>query len=343
MTKAAEVLVQPGQALVDRLLSGDPVIWRPAHDQLVARIWPRPAQQQRHAPEAAALMAVTAAREATQELCSGTPPTSTTPLARCDIGQPAQADCPLAPTDLPGVRPGVHRPPRQRHRLLAALPQTHLAGQGQVGDLTHLTTSHEGSPAMADHSHIQWTDATWNVASGCTKVSEGCRHCYIERTPPFRTQGRRFAGPRGAGEPGATTGVQLHPERLDWPLRWRRPRRVFVNSLSDLFFDARQVPDAYIAQVFAVMAATPWHTYQVLTKRPGRMAALLPRLPELINRTELALAEPRATVTAGRCSTSGWGHRWRTSWPPPCASPGCWPPPPRSGSCPASRCLAPST
>jgi protein gp37 len=148
---------------------------------------------------------------------------------------------------------------------------------------------------MADSSHIQWTDATWNPVTGCTKVSEGCRHCYIDRTPPFRTSRRRFTGPRGAGEPGATTGVQLHPDRLDWPLRWHRPRRVFVNSLSDLFH--AQVPDAFIAQVFQMMAAAPQHTFQVLTKRPGRMASLAPRLPELINRTDLALVEPRARAT----------------------------------------------
>ena len=148
---------------------------------------------------------------------------------------------------------------------------------------------------MADSSHIQWTDATWNPVTGCTKVSEGCRHCYIERTPPFRTSRRRFTGPHGAGEPGATTGVQLHPNRLDWPLRWRRGRRVFVNSLSDLF--ETSVPDGFIAQVFQMMAAAPQHTFQVLTKRPGRMASLVPRLPGLINRNTLALVEPRARVT----------------------------------------------
>src|SRR5574341_810837 len=148
---------------------------------------------------------------------------------------------------------------------------------------------------MADSSHIQWTDATWNPVTGCTKVSEGCRHCYIDRTPPFRTQGRRFNGPHGAGEPGATTGVVLHPDRLDWPLRWRRPRRVFVNSLSDLFH--AQVPDGFIAGVFQMMGAAPQHTFQVLTKRPGRMASLVPRLPGLINRNDLALLQPRAKVT----------------------------------------------
>jgi protein gp37 len=125
---------------------------------------------------------------------------------------------------------------------------------------------------VADTSHIQWTDATWNPVTGCTKVSEGCRHCYIERTPPFRTHGRHFTGPRGPGEPGATTGVQLHPERLGWPLRWRRARRIFVNSLSDLYHPA--VTDDVIASVFAVMHEADRHVFQVLTKRPARQAAL---------------------------------------------------------------------
>ncbi|WP_367128272.1 DUF5131 family protein [Saccharothrix sp. HUAS TT1] len=122
---------------------------------------------------------------------------------------------------------------------------------------------------MGDKTRIEWTDATWNPVTGCTRVSEGCRRCYIERTPPFRTAGRRF----DSAEVGGTTGVLLHPERLAQPLRWRKPRRVFVNSLADLFHD--DVPDAMVARVFAVMAATPWHTYQVLTKRPARMRALL--------------------------------------------------------------------
>ncbi|GIH70299.1 DUF5131 family protein [Sphaerimonospora thailandensis] len=122
---------------------------------------------------------------------------------------------------------------------------------------------------MGDKSAIEWTDATWNVVTGCTRISDDCQVCYIERTPPFRMEGRRFDGPHI----GATTGVRLHPERLDQPLRWQRPRRIFVNSLADLFHD--EVPDAYIAEVFAVMALSPRHTFQVLTKRPARMRALM--------------------------------------------------------------------
>ncbi len=124
---------------------------------------------------------------------------------------------------------------------------------------------------MADKTGIEWTDATWNPVTGCTRVSEGCDHCYIARTPPFRMKGRQFDG----DGPGSTTGVLLHPERLGQPLRWQRPRRVFVNSLSDLFHE--DVPDGYIAQVWEVMAHAPQHTFQILTKRPGRMRSWLKR------------------------------------------------------------------
>lgn len=114
---------------------------------------------------------------------------------------------------------------------------------------------------MSSNSRIEWTEATWNPTTGCTKVSPGCDHCYAEGIY------NRFHGP------GAFDTVTLHPKRLDVPLRWRRPRRVFVNSMSDLFHEA--VPDDYIAQVFAVMALAPQHTFQLLTKRHGRMRSLL--------------------------------------------------------------------
>jgi len=122
---------------------------------------------------------------------------------------------------------------------------------------------------VSDVSKIEWTDATWNPTTGCTRVSAGCDHCYIETTPPFRIEGRRFDKPGIGGK----TGVRLHPDRLDKPLHWRKPRRVFVNSLSDLFHD--DIPDEFIADVFAVMALSPLHTFQVLTKRPRRMQTLL--------------------------------------------------------------------
>lgn len=117
---------------------------------------------------------------------------------------------------------------------------------------------------MGDRTGIEWADATWNPVTGCTKVSGGCDNCYAE------TIANRFAG-----TPAYPNGFQvtLRPERLGLPLRWQRPRRVFVNSMSDLFH--ADVPDAYIAQVFAVMALASRHTFQVLTKRPGRMKSLL--------------------------------------------------------------------
>jgi protein gp37 len=122
---------------------------------------------------------------------------------------------------------------------------------------------------MADGSHIQWTDASWNFVTGCTKVSDGCTKCYIERTPPFRIGGRRFDKPGIGG----TTGIALHEDRLTLPLRWRKPRRIFVNSLADLWHD--EVPTNLIAQAFAVMVAAPHHSFQVLTKRHARMRSML--------------------------------------------------------------------
>ncbi|SDH67937.1 protein gp37 [Sinosporangium album] len=122
---------------------------------------------------------------------------------------------------------------------------------------------------MSTRTQIEWTDTTWNVASGCTRVSEGCRHCYIERTPPFRMAERHFNSP----EIGASTGLVLHPERLDAPLKWRKPRRVFVNSLADLFNE--DIPGEHIAQAFGRMAATERHVFQVLTKQHARMRSLL--------------------------------------------------------------------
>lgn len=115
---------------------------------------------------------------------------------------------------------------------------------------------------MSDHTAIQWTDATWNPTTGCTKISPGCAHCYIETTPAFRVRHRQF-------DAKGHIPLQLHDDRLTQPMRWREPRRIFVNSLSDLFH--RDIPDDFIDRVFAVMALTPQHTYQVLTKRAPRM------------------------------------------------------------------------
>lgn len=119
---------------------------------------------------------------------------------------------------------------------------------------------------MSDQSRIEWTDATWNPVRGCTKVSPGCKNCYAE------TFAERFRGvPGHPFEQGFD--LRCVPEKLPEPFRWTRPRTVFVNSMSDLFHD--DIPDSYIQAVAAVMMAADWHTYQVLTKRPERMAALL--------------------------------------------------------------------
>lgn len=116
---------------------------------------------------------------------------------------------------------------------------------------------------MGDKSAIEWTEATWNPVTGCSKVSPGCAHCYAEAIS------LRFGRSVGPWTPeNAADNVVLHPERLDQPLRWRRPRMIFVNSMSDLFHE--QVPDDFIDGVFAAMALAPQHTYQVLTKRPER-------------------------------------------------------------------------
>src|SRR5262245_60057897 len=109
---------------------------------------------------------------------------------------------------------------------------------------------------MGDRTGIEWTDATWNPVSGCSKVSQGCKNCYAERMFPRSYPGREF------------TDVRTHPERLEQPLRWKTPRLIFVNSMSDLFHGA--VPDDFLDQVFAVMALAPQHSFQVLTKRPER-------------------------------------------------------------------------
>lgn len=119
---------------------------------------------------------------------------------------------------------------------------------------------------MSDTSKIEWTDATWNVVTGCEKVSPGCDNCYAE------TFAERWRGTPGHHFENGFD-VTLRPERLTLPLKWRKPKRVFVNSMSDLFH--KDIPDEYIARTFAVMALTPQHTYQVLTKRHGRMRALL--------------------------------------------------------------------
>jgi len=130
---------------------------------------------------------------------------------------------------------------------------------------------------MSDRSGIEWTDASWNPVTGCTEVSAGCDRCYA------KTLAERFRGTSGHYYENGFD-FRLRPEKLDQPLRWRRPRRIFVNSMSDLFHDS--VPDEYIARVFAVMSYAYRHTFQLLTKRHARMRSLLssPRFVDLFDR-----------------------------------------------------------
>lgn len=118
---------------------------------------------------------------------------------------------------------------------------------------------------MAGSTTIEWTQKSWNPVTGCSKVSQGCKFCYAER------MAKRL---QGMGLPQYRNGfdVMLAPHVLEQPLRWRSPTIIFVNSMSDLFHE--RVPLAYINRVFAVMEKTPWHTYQILTKRSERLASL---------------------------------------------------------------------
>lgn len=119
---------------------------------------------------------------------------------------------------------------------------------------------------MSANSKIEWTDATWNPVRGCTKVSPGCKHCYAE------TIAERF---RGVKNHPFEFGFDLRmvPEKLGDPIRWSTPRKIFVNSMSDLFHP--DVPDEFIESVCRVMLAANWHTYQILTKRGDRMSRML--------------------------------------------------------------------
>src|SRR5690349_9864981 len=123
---------------------------------------------------------------------------------------------------------------------------------------------------MSDNTKIEWTDATWNPVRGCTKISPGCKHCYAEAFA------ERFRGvPGHPYEQGFD--LRLWPTRLGAPLKWRRPRMIFVNSMSDLFHE--NIPFDYIRQVFDVMEEATWHTFQILTKRHERLAELADHLP----------------------------------------------------------------
>ena len=123
---------------------------------------------------------------------------------------------------------------------------------------------------MGIGSAIEWTESTWNPVTGCTKVSPGCKHCYAERMA-IRLQ--------AMGQRNYANGFELatHDHAVELPLRWKKPQRIFVNSMSDLFH--RDVPVEFIRRVFDVMARADWHQYQILTKRSERLLELSPQLP----------------------------------------------------------------
>jgi len=127
---------------------------------------------------------------------------------------------------------------------------------------------------MSVSSAIEWTDSTWNPVTGCSKVSPGCKHCYAE-----------VFAERWRGIPGhhfqQGFDLRLWPERLSLPLRWKRPRRIFVNSMSDLFHE--RIPFAFVQEVFETMERAHWHTFQILTKRSATLAEIAPSLKWPVN------------------------------------------------------------
>lgn len=167
---------------------------------------------------------------------------------------------------------------------------------------------------MSEKTTISWTDSTWNPVRGCSKVSAGCQHCYAMKfAARFSKPGQPYHGlakmtPHG---PEWTNEVKTVPDMLDAPLHWRAPRRIFVNSMSDLFHE--QVPLEFVDEVFAIMALTPHHTYQILTKRPERMQAYLAPGSGIIT---AAGPQDRITLIAERTETIA-PCEIRRRWPLP--------------------------
>lgn len=146
---------------------------------------------------------------------------------------------------------------------------------------------------MGDKSPIQWTDATWNPSTGCSKVSPGCKNCYAERLASrLKKMGNRKY----------KNGFRftLHKDAIELPLRWRRPRKIFVNSMSDLFHES--MPQDFLTNCFKVMKKADWHVYQILTKRPDRMLSFaedygeVPQHIWLGTSVELAMYKPRIEI-----------------------------------------------
>lgn len=153
---------------------------------------------------------------------------------------------------------------------------------------------------------IEWTDATWNPVTGCSKVSPGCAHCYAE------TLSHRWQWTTKPWTPeNAAENVVLHPERLSKPLSWRKPRMVFVNSMSDLFHEL--VPLDFVDEVFARMLAAPQHTFQVLTKRPERMRDYFDHAVSTFD-TKSRVWSIAASVLGASRETGGWPCE---EWPLP--------------------------
>lgn len=161
---------------------------------------------------------------------------------------------------------------------------------------------------------ISWTDETWNPIRGCSRVSEGCRHCYAEQVAArFSGPGQPYEGLADRNRSGSkwTGKVRLIDDALPLPLRWKKPRRIFVNSMSDLFHE--NLPDEAIDKIFAVMALAPQHTFQVLTKRPEWMRAYFAaddRLRQINGAIWSTLGTPRG-------SKIDHGGHWRASLPLP--------------------------
>ncbi len=155
---------------------------------------------------------------------------------------------------------------------------------------------------MSDQTSIEWTDATWNPIGGCTRVDQGCKNCYAEvMAARFSDPGQwghglahRVKLPDGTTDHRWTGQMRLNEAALTRPLHWRKPRRIFVNSTSDLFHES--VPDDWIDRVFAVMALCPQHTFQVLTKRAGNMQRYFTANPGIHIRTAMQAIAPQPIV-----------------------------------------------
>lgn len=177
---------------------------------------------------------------------------------------------------------------------------------------------------MGDNSGIEWTDATWNPTTGCDRVSPGCANCYALTLAPRLQAMAKHRSPTDPymkdGDPktsGKGFGLMMHESKLDQPLRWSRPRRVFTNSMSDLFHP--EVTDEFLDKVFAVMALAKQHTFQVLTKRPERMREYLhsaaPRVSDGAIRDREAVVWDALMNLPQRKHSPGYTDAWR--WPLP--------------------------